>query len=78
MAFYTLADIAKALGTRYNESSTYTLATHRGASRKLSENPALEEVGEIKDFTSDDSGTMVILELPVPKKKAGFRALFKL
>ena len=76
MAAYTLADIAKVLGTRYNESSTYTLETHRSADRKLSESSCLKKVGEIKDFTSDDFSTMVIIECPDPKKKTGLRALF--
>ena len=78
MALYTLQDIAKVLDHRYNNTSTYTLETHRSAATKMSNNRLLKKAGEIPDFTSDDFSTMVILELPAPKEKSALRSLFNL
>jgi len=63
MAAYTNEDIKRELGRKYNETSSYTLETHRGAYAKITAEPdKFKAVGKILDFTTTETGTMIIVE----------------
>lgn len=65
MAIPTHEDIKDVLGNKFNSEADYMLSTHRGVTEKVRE--GWKPVGELPDATTDQQGTMVILE----RRKAG-------
>ena len=58
---YTMETLKKHLGKDFNPDATYSLATHsRAASRVVQGTHRI--AGKVPDFTSNEDGTMIVLE----------------
>jgi hypothetical protein len=66
---YTLDDIKNHLGEKFNPEATYILDTHAGARNRIVAGTH-RSVGQVPDSTTNENGTMVVLEkLPMDDPK---------
>ncbi len=63
---YSMDDIKKILGDKYNPDREYVLETNRGAANRFI--VGWKPVGSVNDSTQNDDGVMVIMESPTPKE----------
>jgi len=69
---YTPEILAQHLGKNYNPDAHYIIDTHRGASTRILSG-RFKIIGEVPDFSLNEKGTMVVLEVmePLPSDASG-------
>ena len=67
---YTPELIENLLELEHDPDAEYLIVTHQGAAVKLASDPTLFEVGTVPDSTTDQDGTMVVLQRIKPKKSS--------
>ena len=76
MGQYTMADVQRELGKHFVPEAFYQIATHRAAFNLVSSGTH-KVVGELTDFSLNETGTMKILQqilIPPPKPKPSVEA----
>jgi len=66
---YTPEILAQHLGKNYNPDAHYIIDTHRGASTRILSG-RFKIIGEVPDFSLNEKGTMVVLEVMEPLPSA--------